>query len=104
MGRRWRPDPRRQVRQRLQPRRHTGRNFQLSYANPPRCGSPRNGPKSSGGAGSPPVLDSSAKLRLIRHTAGGRMAEEEAILEAEGLTKAFAGFVAVKHADPRGRG
>src|SRR5258708_11327481 len=103
MGRRWRPDPRRQVGQRLQPRRHTGRNFQLSYANPPRCGSPRNGPKSSGGARLTLVLDSSAKLRLIRHTAGGRMAEEEVILEAEGLTKEFAGFVAVKNVDLRVR-
>jgi len=49
------------------------------------------------------VLDSSSKLRLIRDTAGGRMAEEEVILEAEGLTKEFAGFVAVKNVDLRVR-
>ena len=50
-----------------------------------------------------PVLDSGIKLRLIRDTAGGRMAEQDVILEASGLTKEFRGFVAVKNVDLRVR-
>jgi branched-chain amino acid transport system ATP-binding protein len=47
------------------------------------------------------LLDSGAKLRFIRHRE--RMAEEEVILEAEGLTKEFKGFVAVKNVNLRVR-
>jgi branched-chain amino acid transport system ATP-binding protein len=49
------------------------------------------------------VLDSAVKLRLIRDTAGGRMADQDIILEARGLTKEFKGFVAVKNVDLRVR-
>jgi branched-chain amino acid transport system ATP-binding protein len=44
------------------------------------------------------VLDIAGKLRFSRATAWGeRMAAQEAILEATGLTKEFRGFVAVKN-------
>ena len=83
---------------------------ELHTLRPPRCGSPRKArnlaaarARRQSGARTEPALDSSAKLRLIRLTAGGRMAEEEVILEAEGLTKEFAGFVAVKNVDLRVR-
>ena len=49
------------------------------------------------------MLDSGAKLRLIRHTAGGGWPKKKSILEAEGLTKEFKGFVAVKNVDLRVR-
>src|SRR5260370_20594075 len=43
-------------------------------------------------------MDIATKLRFSRATAKGeRMAAEEAILEANGLTKEFKGFVAVKN-------
>src|SRR5437879_12565502 len=44
------------------------------------------------------MLDIAGKLRFSRATAWGeRMAAQEAILEATGLTKEFKGFVAVKN-------
>src|SRR5216117_1582702 len=63
---------------------------------------PPQGAKSSDRPRPAPVLlDSGAKLRFIRHRE--RMAEEEIILEAHGLTKEFKGFVAVKNVDLRVR-
>jgi branched-chain amino acid transport system ATP-binding protein len=46
-------------------------------------------------------LDSGAKLRLIRAIAREATAEQETILEAQGLTKEFKGFVAVKNVNLR---
>src|SRR5258708_12926401 len=63
---------------------------------------PPQGAKSSGRPPPAPVLlDSGAALRLIRHREP--MAEQEIILEAEGLTKEFKGFVAVKNVNLRVR-
>src|SRR5258705_1400939 len=63
---------------------------------------PLQGAKSSDRPRRAPVLlDSDAKLRFIRHRE--RMADEEVILEAEGLTKEFKGFVAVKNVNLRVR-
>src|SRR5258705_5998944 len=63
---------------------------------------PPQGAKSSDRPRPAPVLlDSDAKLRFIRHRE--RMADEEVILEAEGLTKEFKGFVAVKNVNLRVR-